>query len=127
MKKLLLIGLTLLLALSFIGCGTQQTEFDIKIDIPAGAEGFSFSHEAISPLTNKIKVSVPENFGDMKITLASADPDEKIGYQPVTVTADTEVELEVVEGAWYKIGVSVPIDDNITVHMNIKEVKVRIE
>lgn len=49
MKKLMVLLLSILWVLGFVGCQKQDT-FDIKIRVPAGStEEFVYSHEEISP------------------------------------------------------------------------------
>ncbi len=130
MKKYVAMILTIIMVLSLGGCGNKQTEFDIKITVPAGStEAFVYSHEEISPLKDVITISSGEGLGDTEIVLLPVEVKEKTAYEPTYLTPGMPVEMDVEKGAWFKVGISIqnPTDEDIVKYVTIEGVEVRIE
>ncbi len=130
MKKIIALCLALVVILSFSACSNKQTEFDIKIGVPAGSsEDFVYSHEEISPLKDKITIYSGEGLGDTEVVLKPVQVTEENAYEPTYITHGMPVVMDVEKGGWFKIGINMqnPTDEDITVYVTVKDVEVRIE
>ena len=129
MKKIIAAVLCLMFALSFVGCGTNNT-YKIKITVPAGnTEGFSYSHEEISPKGKKITVNAGEGLDHAEVVLMPTEAKEENAYEPVSMVQGTPVKMDAEKGAWFKVGVNMQnsTDSDITVYVEIEGIEVRIE
>lgn len=131
MKKLIILCLAILLTLSMVGCSSKQSEFNIKIVVPAGStENIVYSDEEISPLKDKITISSGEGLGDTEVVLKTVQVSEETVYdEPIYLTPGMPVEIDVEKGAWFKLGVNIqnPTAEDITVYVTAKDIEVRIE
>ncbi len=130
MKKCIIMIIVAMFTLSLVGCGNEQTEFDIKITVPAGStEAFAYSHEEISPLKDVITISSGEGLGDTEVVLLPVEVKEKTAYEPTYLTPGMPVSMDVEKGAWFKVGISIqnPTDEDIVKYVTIEGVEVRIE
>ena len=130
MKKLFAFAMTLVLVLSFTACSGGQSDYDIKIVIPAGSqEDFVYSEVEISPLKDTITISSGEGLGDTEVHLIPVQVNEETEYTPTYLTPGMPVKMTVEKGAWYKIGISVqnPTDEDIIEYVNVGDIDVRTE
>ena len=130
MKKLIGTFLTLIFILSFAGCSNRQTQFDIKIIVPAGStDEFVYSETEISPLKDALTISSGDGLGDTEVLLKTIKVKEKTAYSPTYLTKGMPVDMKVEKGAWFKIGVNMQnaTDKDIVVYINVRDVDVRIE
>ncbi|MCD7733029.1 MAG: hypothetical protein LUH56_06270 [Oscillospiraceae bacterium] len=128
MRKVLIIVTVLALVLSLTACG-RQTEFDIKITIPAGSmEEFAYADEILIPTKSTITVTSVEGLGDSEVTIVPVREGE--GEQATSyITPGMPVKFEIEKDAWYKIGVSVQnaTEEDITVTLHVKGVELVVE
>lgn len=112
-----------------------QKEYQIRITIPAGSteeiiyqEQFCYSDEEVSPIGNKITISLGEGIGDTEVVLKPIEVKEENAYEPTYITPGMPVKMDVEKGAWFKIGVNMqnPTTEDIDVYVNVRNVKVRI-
>ena len=129
MKKLIALCLAFVFILTLAGCGKNDT-YKIRITVPAGStEDFVYSDEEISPIGDKITISCGEGLGDTEVVLKTIEVKEKTEYSPTYLTPGMPVEMDVEEGAWFKIGVSMQNDTDTdkVVYVEVEGVEVRIE
>lgn len=127
MKRITASILALLYVLVMAGCGKSNT-YKIKITIPAGStEAFVYSDEEISPTGNKITISSGEGLGDTEVVLKIVEGKEKDAYEPTYLTPGMPVEMDVEQGAWLKVGVSMQneTDADTIVYVEVEGVEVR--
>lgn len=128
MKRILSITLVLMAILALAGCG-KQTEFTVKIRIPAGStEEFVYSDEEISPMHQRITIAAGKGLGDTSVILKPVDVKEENAYEPTYLTPGMPVEMDAERGGWFKIGVSMqnPTDKDMEVFVIVNNVNVRI-
>jgi len=129
MKKLIALCLAFVFILTLASCGKNDT-YKIRITVPAGStEDFVYSDEEISPIGDKITISCGEGLGDTEVVLKTIEVKEKTAYSPTYLTSGMPVEMDVEEGAWFKIGVSMQNDTDTdkVVYVEVEGVEVRIE
>lgn len=129
MKKLIAFVFTLVCFLTFPGCSKNDT-YKIRITVPAGStEAIVYSDEEISPKGKKITVSSGEGLSDTEVVLKPIEVKEENTYEPTYLTPGMPVEMNVENGAWFKIGVSMQNDTDTdkNVYVEVTGVKVRIE
>ncbi len=130
MKKIFALVAILSLALFMSACNRGQSDFDIKIVIPAESkEEFVYSEEEIFSRKNTITVFSGEGLADTEVRLKTVGANEETEYAPVYLTRGMPAEIEVQKGVWFKIGVNMqnPTDEDIVVYVNVSDVDVRIE
>lgn len=112
-----------------------QKEYSIRITIPAGSteeivyqEDFFYSDEEISPIGNKITISLDEGMGDTEVVLKPIEIKEENAYEPTYITPGMPVEMDVEQGAWFKIGVNMQnfTSEDKIVYVSVENVEVRI-
>ena len=126
MKKL--IALLLVCVLALTGCGKDT--FTISITVPAGSQGeFVFADEEICPTGRKITVSCGEGLGETEVLLAPVDEAVTAGYINTPIAPGVPATFDTDKGMWLKVGVNVTNDtaEDVTVHVEISGVDVRIE
>ena len=128
MKRILSITLVLMAILTLGGCG-RQTEFTVRIRIPAGCtEEFVYSDTEVSPLYQQIIIAAGEGLHDTAVLLKPVDVKEENAYEPTYLTPGMPVEMVAERGGWFKIGVSMqnPTDKDMEVFVIVDDVNVRI-
>ena len=126
MKKLIALFLVCVLALA--GCGKDT--FAISITVPAGSQGeFVFADEEICPTGKKIKVSCGEGLGETEVLLAPVDETVTAGYVNTPIAPGAPATFDTDPGAWLQVGINVTndTDKDVTVHVEVTGVEVRIE
>ena len=138
MKKLM----ALILVLCLIGCGSTEKSQTIEIIIPAGytdafdftdeaieANAFIYSDEEISPKKDSLTIKAGSGYDSVIVILKPIECEEENAYEPILLTHDKPVEIDVEKGAWYKIGVAIqnPADVPIANSVIVENVEIRLE
>ena len=138
MKKLI----ALVYVLCLVGCRGIQKSQTIEIIIPAGyTEAFEFSDEAIesnafiysdeeiSPKRNMLTIKAGAGYDSVIVMLKPIDYEEENAYEPILLTHDKPITIDVEKGAWFKIGVAIqnPSDVPIASSVIVENVEIRIE
>ena len=135
MKRLIVFVLALVCVLSLAGCRKNDT-YKISITVPAGTteefvyqEHFIYSDEEISPTGDQITISSGEGLGDTEVVLKPIEVKEENAYESTYLTTGMPVKMDVEQGAWFKVGVSMQNDTDTdkTVYVEVEGVEVRIE
>ena len=129
MKKLIALILTLLCLWGSTGC-TMQSEYAIRIVVPAGSQGeFVYSDEEISPRKSRLEIKSIDMSEDAEFVLKSVDETQENAYECTNFPKGEPMLIDGETGAWYKIGVAMenPTDEDIVVVFHVVNVKVRIE
>jgi len=126
MKKFIALILSLTFVLALVGCGNGEKIHTIEITIPAGStEVYVFSDQEISPKSSITTISV-----DTKVDLKLSQVREENSYELMASLAqESSIELPLAKGTWYKIGVGIqePVDNDITVSIELENVEISIE
>lgn len=138
MKKLI----ALVCVLCLVGCrGTQKSQ-TVEIIIPAGykdafefsdeaieANAFIYSEEVISPKRNTLTIKAGAGYDSVIVILKPIEYKEENAYEPILLTHDNAITIDVEKGAWYKIGVAIqnPADVPIASSLIVENVEIRIE
>ena len=97
----------------------RQDSFTIGITVPAGSqEAVVYADEEISPLGNSITVTAGDGLGDTQVYLKTVEVQTETAYdEPAYLTPGMPVKMDVEQGGWFKIGVSVQneTDEDIVV------------
>ena len=130
MKKYIFIMLSIIVALTVVGCGKKE-KHEIEILVPAGsAEAFVYSEAEIRPVGNKIIIWSGAGLGDTEVILKPVNENVETGYVGEYLTHGVPVEFDTrnVKDEWFKIGVSVQNDSDrgpIAVSVEVEGVEVR--
>lgn len=131
MKKYILIILSIIIAIAFVGCGKKE-KYEIEILVPAGStEEFVYSDAEIRPVGNKITIWSGAGLGDTEVILRPVNENVETGYVEEYLTHGVPVKFDTgnVKDEWFKIGVSVQNDSDrvpIAVSVEVEGVEVRI-
>ena len=129
MKKLIALILTLLCLWGSAGC-TMQSEYAIRIVVPAGSQGeFVYSDEEISPRKSRLEIKSIDMAKDAEFVLKPVDETQENAYECTNFPKGEPMLIDGEKGAWYKIGIAMenPTDEDIVVVFHVINVKVRIE
>ena len=129
MKKLIALILTLLCLWGSAGC-TMQSEYAIRIVVPAGSQGeFVYSDEEISPRKSRLEIKSIDMSADAEFVLKPVDETQENAYECTNFPKGEPMLIAVEKGVWYKIGIAMknPTDEDIVVVFHVVNVKVRIE
>lgn len=116
MKKFLLI-----LPLLAILAGCAGSTYTINVNVPAGtlvnpmlsSVQYSFASEEICPADDKIQITLTSPAPDMTVALFPVDPKDRLKtHNTQYLTSGYPAEFEVIEGAWYKVGLMVSNNGN---------------
>lgn len=124
--------LAVISCVALAGCfltNPEQPNFDISIVIPAGSqEVFVYSEEEISPTKNQIIITAGENLGDTEVVLKPVETKQEQVYEPTYLTPGMPVKMDAEKGVVYQISVNIsnPSDEDMVVHVNVKNIEVRI-
>lgn len=132
MKKMFTTVLALFIVFSLNGCSLSSGhDVDLTIVIPAGStEEFVYSDIEISPQKNKLSLYAgDDSFPDTEVFLLGTEVEEENAYEPTYITHGTPIKIDVEKGAWFKVGVNVqnPSEEDIVLHLTVKNVKLRGE
>ena len=138
MKKLI----ALVCVLCLVGCGGTQKKQTVEIIIPAGymdayeftdeaieAISFIYSDEEISPKRNTLTIKAGAGYDSIIVMLKPVEYEEENAYEPILLTHDKPIIIDVEKGAWYKIGVAIqnPSDVPIASSVIVEDVEIRIK
>ena len=129
MKKLIALILTLLCLWGSAGC-TMQSEYAIRIVVPAGSQGeFVYSDEEISPRKSRLEIKSIDMAKDAEFVLKPVDETQENAYECTNFPKGEPMLIAVEKGVWYKIGIAMknPTDEDIVVVFHVVNVKARIE
>ena len=129
MKKLIALLLALVCVLGLAGC-TMQSEYAIRIVVPAGNQGeFIYSDEEMSPRRGQLEIKSIDMPEDAEFVLKTTNRTQKIAYECTNFPKGQPMLIEVEKGTWYKIGIAMenPTDEDIVVVFHVENAKVRIE
>ena len=128
--------------LCLVGCGGTQKKQTVEIIIPAGymdayeftdeaieAIAFIYSDEEISPKRNTLTIKAGAGYDSIIVMLKPVEYEEENAYEPILLTHDKPIIIDVEKGAWYKIGVAIqnPSDVPIASSVIVEDVETRIE
>lgn len=138
MKKLM----ALVLVLCLVGCGSTGKSQTVEIIIPAGymdafefsdeaieANAFIYSEEEITPKRNTLTIKAGAGYDSVIVMLKPIEYKEENSYEPILLTHDKAITIDVEKGAWYKIGVAIqnPADVPIASSVIVENVEIRIK
>ena len=103
MKRVVILILSVILAISIISCG-KRSVFPIGITDVVTEAGFTYADEEISPIGNRITVTSPNELGDVEFVLKPVEVKEENAYEPVLIERGKSVTIAVEKGAWFKVG-----------------------
>lgn len=130
MKKLIALVFALICVLGWlVGC-TMQSEYAIRIVVPAGNQGeFRDSDEEISARKRRLEIKSIDMPEDAGFVLKPVETTQENAYECTNFPKGEPMLIAVEKGAWYKIGITMenPTNDDIIVVFHVKNVKVRIE
>ena len=131
-----------IIVLCLVGCGSTGKSQTVEIIIPAGyadayeftdeaieAIAFIYSDEEISPKRNTLTIKAGAGYDSVIVMLKPIDYEEENSYEPIILTHDKPVTIDVEKGAWLKIGVAIqnPSDVPIASSVIVEDVEIRIE
>ena len=141
MKKLIAILLALISLLALAGCGGRGERHTLEFTIPAGfTDAFSFSDKAldydafiysaeeISPTRKTLTLKAGAGYSSVPVILKVVECHEENAYEPILLTHDSPVTINVEKGAWFKIGIALDnqADVRIAASVMVEDVEVRI-
>ena len=129
-KRIILVVSLILVLLCVVGVvwRVTQSEYAIKIVVPSGNQGeYVYCEEAISSYKNRLEISsidMPEDAGF--VLKLSAESQETV-YECTRFPKGIPMLIDVKEGEWYKIGISINniTDEDIVVVFHVKNVKIK--
>ena len=142
MKKMMAFVFALTCMLSLISCGGRGKSHTIEFTIPAGyndafafsdeaisPDAFIYSEEEISPKRKTLTIKAGAGYSSIPIILKPIDYREENACEPILLTHDKPVTIDVEKGAWFKIGVAIdnPADVPIAASIVVEDVDIRIE
>ena len=142
MKKLIALFLILISLFAIAGCGGRGEKHTLEFTIPAGYTGaftfsdkaldydtFVYSAEEISPTRKTLTLKAGAGYSSVPVILKVVECQEENAYEPILLTHDKPVTINVEKGAWFKIGIALqnPTDEDIVVGITVENVKVRIK
>ena len=142
MKKLIALLLTLISMLALAGCAGREEKYTLEFTIPAGFtdaftfsdkaldyDAFIYSAEEISPTGKTLTLKAGAGYSSVPVILKVVECQEENAYEPILLTHDNPVTINVEKGAWFKIGIALqnPTNEDIVVGITVENVKVRIK
>ena len=141
MKKRIILLFTLISLLAFVGCSSHGERHTLEFTIPAGYTGaftfsdkamdygaFVYSAEEISPMRKTLTIKAGAGYSSVPVVLKVVECQEENAYEPVLLTHDKPVTINVEKGAWFQIGIALdnPADVPIAASVIVEDVDVRI-
>lgn len=141
MKKRIILLFTLISLLAFVGCSSHGERHTLEFTIPAGYTGaftfsdkamdygaFVYSAEEISPMRKTLTIKAGAGYSSVPVVLKVVECQEENAYEPVLLTHDKPVTINVEKGAWFQIGIALdnPADVPIAASVIVENVEVRI-
>lgn len=139
MKKRIVLILTLISLLAFAGCSGRGEMHTLEYTIPAGfTNAFSFSDKAmdydtfvysaeeISPTRKTLTLKAGAGYSSVPVLLKVVECSQENAYEPILLTHDTPVTINVEKGAWFQIGIALdnPADVPIAASVIVEDVGV---
>lgn len=141
MKKLIALLLTLISMLALAGCAGRGEKYTLEFTIPAGFtdaftfsdkaldyDKFVYSEEEISPTSKTLTLKAGAGYSSVPVILKIVECQEENAYEPILLTHDKPVTINVEKGAWFQIGIALdnPADVPIAASVIVEDVNVRI-
>ena len=117
MKKLIALLLTLISILALAGCAGRGEKYTLEFTIPAGFtdaftlsdkaldhDTFVYSEEKISPTSKTLTLKAGAGYSSVPVILKVVGCQEENAYEPMLLTHDKPVTINVEKGAWFQIG-----------------------
>ena len=140
MKKRIILLFTLISLLAFVGCSSHGERHTLEFTIPAGYTGaftfsdkamdygaFVYSAEEISPMRKTLTIKAGAGYSSVPVVLKVVECQEENAYEPILLSHEQSVTLDVEKGAWFKLGIAIqnPADVPIATSVNVENVEVR--
>ena len=141
MKKQIALLLALISLLALAGCAGRGEKYTLEFTIPAGFtdaftfsdkaldyDKFVYSEEEISPTSKTLTLKAGAGYSSVPVILKVVECREENAYEPILLTHDSPVTINVEKGAWFKIGIALdnPADVPIAASVIVEDVEVRI-
>ena len=141
MKKPIALFLILISMLTLASCGGRGERHTLEFTIPAGyTDAFTFSNkvldydafiysaEEISPTGKTLTLKAGAGYSSVPVILKVVECREENAYEPILLTHDSPVTINVEKGAWFQIGIALdnPADVPIAASVIVEDVEVRI-
>ena len=117
MKKLIVFILALISLLTLAGCGNRGEKHTLEFTIPAGFtdaftfsdkaldyDKFVYSEEEISPTSKTLTLKAGAGYSSVPVILKVVECQEENAFEPILMTHDKPVAINVEKGAWFQIG-----------------------
>lgn len=142
MKKQIALLLTLISLLALAGCDGRGERHTLEFTFPAGYTGaftfsdkamdyhtFVYSAEEISPTRKTLTLKAGAGYSSVPVILKVVECQEENAYEPILLTHDNPVTINVEKGAWFKIGIALdnPADVPVAASVIVENVEVRIK
>lgn len=141
MKKLIALILTLIYMLALAGCAGRGEKYTLEFTIPAGFtdaftfsdkaldyDKFVYSEEEISPTSKTLTLKAGAGYSTVPVILKVVECQEENSYEPILLTHDKPVTINVEKGAWFQIGIALDNTSDVPIAASVivENVEVRI-
>lgn len=141
MKKLIALLLTLISMLALAGCAGRGEKYTLEFTIPAGFtdaftfsdkaldyDKFVYSEEEISPTSKTLTLKAGAGYSSVPVILNVVECQEENAYEPILLTHDKPVTINVEKGAWFQIGIALDNTSDVPIAASVivENVEVRI-
>lgn len=141
MKKLIALILTLIYMLALAGCAGRGEKYTLEFTIPAGFtdaftfsdkaldyDKFVYSEEEISPTSKTLTLKAGAGYSTVPVILKVVECREENAYEPILLTHDSPVTINVEKGAWFQIGIALDNSAEVPIAASVivEDVEVRI-
>ena len=141
MKKLIALILTLIYMLALAGCAGRGEKYTLEFTIPAGFtdaftfsdkaldyDKFVYSEEEISPTSKTLTLKAGAGYSTVPVILKVVECQEENSYEPILLTHDKPVTINVEKGAWFQIGIALDNSAEVPIAASVivEDVEVRI-
>lgn len=141
MKKPIALFLILISMLTLASCGGRGERHTLEFTIPAGYTGaftfsdkaldydtFVYSAEEISPTSNTLTLKAGAGYSSVPVILKVVECQEENAYEPILLTHDKPVTINVEKGAWFQIGIALDNSAEVPIAASVivEDVEVRI-
>ena len=141
MKKLITLLLTLISMLALAGCAGREEKYTLEFTIPAGFtdaftfsdkaldyDKFVYSEEEISPTSKTLTLKAGAGYSSVPVILKVVECQEENAFEPILLTHDKSVTINVEKGAWFQIGIALDNSAEVPIAASVivEDVEVRI-
>lgn len=141
MKKVIALFLILISMLTLASCGGRGERHTLEFTIPAGYTGaftfsdkaldydtFVYSAEEISPSRKTLTLKAGAGYSSVPVILKVVECREENAYEPILLTHDKPVTINVEKGAWFQIGIALDNTSDVPIAASVivEDVEVRI-